>query len=121
MIRPLAALISTVASLFKRGPRRVTREMALPVEGPKPARLKSRRHRYLLQFSFTRFLARKPIGAGSVGVEGAAWRRGLEAYQRRWAEARANSATVRLGRRAQKASSRAAKKRRAAAMRRLAQ
>ena len=79
-----------------------------PMEAPK--RRRARRRAALAQ-TFTRFLAHKPIGPeGEIGKVGAQWRRELASWQQRFADARADASTLRLGRRAWKAE-RAAKRR----------
>lgn len=126
VIRPLAALGALAASLFKRAPKKTVREMTLPEQparegGTNVARAVRRWRRAKIKRSFTRFLARKPMGAAAVGPLGASWRKGLASWRAGWAAKIANSSTVYLNRRAFKAQRLASKRRRVAAMKRLAQ
>lgn len=50
--------------------------------------------RATIKKSFTRFLARKPIGVESVGALGARWARGMEWWRARFAKARKDSTTM---------------------------
>lgn len=80
-------------------------------------KMKSRRA--ALRQSWTRFLARKPIGPESAGPLGAKWRVGMESWVEGWAASRAASTTVRRGRRAEKQAHHDKRAREVRAMRKL--
>jgi hypothetical protein len=129
MIRPLAKAAAFVASLFKGarngGKRTYTTPLAAikeAVRGPslygigKASQRLRRARRQVIACSFTRLLARKPIGIEAAGDLGASWRKELAGFQRRWAKAGAG--TVRLGRRAEKRAARLKRRREIAVMKR---
>jgi len=117
IIPALAALAATVKGWFRRKTKKTVLQLLAPKEtaqtrGPslrgngKASRALRKARRRRILSSFTRFIARKPIGWGAVEGPGVQWRKGLAQWQALFDERSSGSTTVRLGRRAQKRSAR---------------